>query len=116
MIGISTLSFDLEGSFILREKDARVRLGSMSRRGAKTATLDGGTSRYDTGLSHGDREFEVQMNNPSVVFIDKIKYLIENYSSFRVVTREGAFTALITSLNESYTNTSFIISIEEKVT
>ena len=116
MIAISTKAFDLIGSFILRDRDARIRLGSMSRRGTKTATLDGGVSVYDTGLSQGDREFEVQLTNPNAAFIDRIKYLMENHSSYIVTTREGVFTALLSSLNEAANRTSFTISIEAKVT
>ena len=116
MIAVSTAVFELEGSFVIRNSDARIRLGSMSRRGAKTATLDGGVSVYDTGLSHGDRKWEISLTNPSASFIDKIKYLMEYHSSFRVMTREGAFTALLSDLNEAATRTSFTISIESKDT
>lgn len=115
MIAISTEVFDLIGSFIIRDRDARIRLGSMSRRGVKLATLDGGVSIYDTGLSHGDRFFEVQLTNPSAAFIDRIKYLMEYHSSYKVSMREGVFTALLSSLNETETRTSFTISIEAKV-
>lgn len=115
MIAISTSVFDLTGSFILRDRDARIRFGSMGRRASISATLDGGSSFYDTGLSHGDREFEVQLTNPSAVFIDKIKYLMENHSNYIVTSREGVFTAFLSSLNEAYNRTSFTISIESKV-
>ena len=115
MIAISTEVFDLVGSFIIRDRDARIRLGSMSRRGTKIATLDGGVSAYDTGLSHGDREFEVQLANPSTSFIDRIKYLMEYHSLFIVSTREGVFTALLSALNEAANSTSFTISIRAKV-
>lgn len=87
----------------------------MSRRTTKTATLDGGVSTYDTGLSHGDREFEIQINNPDILLIDQIKYLMENHTSFIISTREGVFKGFLTSLNESFNRTSFLISIEEKV-
>ena len=115
MIAVSTRVFDIEGSFVLSDRNARIRWGGMSRRAAKSATLDGGVAFYDTGLSHGDREFEVQINNPSVEFVDKIKRLMEYHSSFLVTTREGAFSAFLTSLNEDYSRTSFTISIEEKL-
>jgi hypothetical protein len=115
MIAISTDSFDLAGSFIIRARDARIRLGSISRRGSKIATLDGGVSIYDTGLSHGDREFEVQLLSPSASFIGRIKYLMEYHSSYKLSTREGVFTALLSALNEAENSTSFTISLEAKV-
>ena len=115
MIGISTQAFDLDGSFTLRSRDARITFGSMGRRATLTATLDGGISLYDTGLSHGDRRFEVQLNNPDPAFIDKIKYLMENHSSFILTAREGVFTAFLSSLNEAANRTNFSISLIEKV-
>lgn len=115
MIGISTRSFDLDGSFILTSRDANLRLGSMGRRATKTATLDGGISIYDTGLSQGDREFDIQLTNPTEAFINKIKTLMTNHSSFLIVTTEGAFTGMLLSINETLQRTSFKISIESKV-
>ena len=115
MIGISTITFDWDGSFILTNRDANLRLGSMGRRASKTATLDGGVYVYDTGLSQGDREFDVQLINPTKELVNKIKTLMANHSSFLIVIGEGAFTGMLLSINETLQRTSFKVSITDKV-
>lgn len=115
MISIASRAFDLNGSFLITNREARIRLGTVARRATKTATLDGGTSVYDTGVSPGDREFEIQINNPTKALISQIKYLIENHSEFTISTIDGLFIGYIGSINGAYSKTSVILSITDKV-
>lgn len=115
MLAVSTTNFDINGSFVLSSKEATILLGSMGRRNSKTATLDGGVSVYDTGLSQGDREFNVVLTNPTRKLVDKIKTLMINHTSFNIILEEGVFNGSLVSLNETLKRTSFKISILSKV-
>lgn len=95
MIGISSLTFDLKGSIILRGYEKSSTLIDLSRRITRTATLDGGVDIEDRGLSHGDRTLTVSIKNISKESAGTLKYLIENYAEVRVSTNEGCFLAVI---------------------
>lgn len=115
MIAIATTVFDLDGSLVLTHRDATVVFGTQSRRSSKSKTLDGGVSVYDTGFSQGDREFKVTLINPTAELVDRLASLMELYSTFRVTCIKGAFTAGLSSLDESSSKINFTISIESKV-
>ena len=115
MIAIATTVFDLDGSFVLTQRDATIVFGTQSRRSSKSKTLDGGVSVYDTGFSQGDREFRVSLNNPTEALVNQIATLMEQHSTFRIACTKGAFIAGLSSLDESSSGVTFNISIEEKV-
>lgn len=93
MIGITTLSYDPGGARIFPQagNDGGSALHSLRRRTSRRATLDGGVSVYDTGMSHGDRDILVEEPNATHDAIAYATRIIESYSQVVVCTSEGAF-------------------------
>jgi hypothetical protein len=95
MIGISTLTFDLDGARVFRntdrEKDLSNRTGS--RRTARTATLDGGVVIADMGYSDGDRDIIIEEPEASIEAVDYVRRIVELYNLVIVTTEDGAYEA-----------------------
>ena len=115
MISVASTLFDLDASFLLHHREAIIITGSMDKRLSKTATLDGGVFLFDGGFSEGDRDFTIQVINPSMDFVDKLQYMIKTYSSFTIAIREGVFKGAIEDLTQNQARFVIALTIEEKL-
>ena len=114
MISISTTTFDLDGSRVFNSHDEPV-LTAISRRVTRTATLDGGVSIYDGGMTDGDRDIVVGIANPSEYDVKFCEYIARNYSEVTVICSEGAFLADPVTPSYSNSKLKFTLYIKEKI-
>lgn len=92
MISFNAPTYNPIGSIYFRQNPED--LYSATRRATVTATLDGGSSVYDTGYSVSDRTIKVQVKNATLDQVTAIAYLIELYPRLIVSTGAGCFEAL----------------------
>lgn len=94
MIALHAPTYDLNGVVTLPDAyptnpyEAR-------RRGSVTATLDGGVSVYDTGLSVADQTLKVEIRKPSQALLIQLRYLVAYYPQLRVCCEIGAYDARV---------------------
>lgn len=91
MIGISTQTFDVNGSMLLTNVDDASGAPPASRRVTRKATLDGNADIEDMGSSHADRTFVIRARGLSREEYDKLKLLVESYPLLDITTAEGVF-------------------------
>lgn len=94
MIGVSTLTYDLDGSRVFysdRSKDLKNRNGE--RRTSRTGTLDGGVVIADMGYVDGDRDIIIEEPTASIDAVDFARYICETYNLVTVTTEDGAYQA-----------------------
>jgi hypothetical protein len=94
-IGISTQIFDLQGAHYFRRAELDLQELNknyrLTRRVSRTATLDGGTSIYDTGYAPGDRDITVKVPAASKAIADYLAYITKIYNQVLVATEESVF-------------------------
>jgi hypothetical protein len=89
MIGISTLTYDLAGSFWI---DARFKNAyEGGRRGSVTATLDGGVAAYDAGYSAADVTLIATLAHPPLWLLQGLRYVVAHYSQLIIGCEAGCF-------------------------
>lgn len=94
-IGISTSVFDADGArAVAVDSKTFFNADSGSRRITRTATLDGGSTIYDTGFAAGDLTINVTSITDSKDIGDWFAYIVKNYNSVNVVTPRGMFYAV----------------------
>ena len=116
MISISTPTFDLSGSLIIRDYDPSTDVKSRSRRVSRTATLDGGCVIEDNGLSHSDRTLKIISKGLSALEVENLERLIEFYSELYVSTAEGVFAGVMENLNQKKDEVTVSFLVERKIT
>lgn len=116
MIAISTPTFDLDGSLVIRDYDPSTDIRSRSRRVSRTATLDGGCVIEDNGLSHADRLFRIVLKALSQAEVENIERLIEYYSELYISTPEGVFGGVMENLNNNNGTVTVSFLVERKLT
>ena len=90
MIAVSTIHFDPQGTRIFRHiSDQENRTGS--RRVARTATLDGGCTIYDTGYTDADRTVTVRERQPSDDAINFAARMCRSAPQVRVSMEDGCY-------------------------
>jgi len=96
MIGISTQTYDLNGTRIFRQADYEAELANLglSRRVTRTATLDGGVAITDSGAVHGDRDISVKEPDADEEAVAWGKYIVENYGLVTVTMSDGAYSGV----------------------
>lgn len=115
MIALSTEVQDIIGDRIFPNADRDENLNeSGNRRCTRTATLDGGCEVYDTGYSDSDRVIHVKDKNAAQALIDYAKYLVRNYSSIIVATKDGVFRG-VPSEFDAENGLSFKILVTERI-
>jgi len=114
MIGIAATQFDVLGAVVFKEDMAESDMESLSRRGSKAKTLDGGVYIEDLGFSDSDRDFKIKVNNPTIAQVDTLKYLVRTYSTLLFACREGVFLGLITDLTVTQ-DVRFTFKISERI-
>ncbi len=91
MIGISTPTYDAEGSILLKDIEGDSDKAPSSRRVTRTATINGESEIEDMGMSHSDRTFMIRARGLSKTEFDRLKLLVELYPLLIITTEEGAF-------------------------
>lgn len=96
MIGISTQTYDLDGTRLFLETDRAQDSENKSgaRRVSRTATLDGDVLVSDMGYADGDRTIKVREQMASLAAIAFARYIVEHYQLVVVTTDDGAYTAV----------------------
>lgn len=115
MISISTPTFDLDGSMVIRKYDPSTDFRSKSRRVSRTATLDGGCVIEDNGLSHSDRTFRITASSLSEADVLHLNDLIGAYATLYISTREGIFSGVIENLGDSSGVMTLSFLVKEKL-
>ncbi len=112
MIGISTPTYDINGSFLIRHIESDTDTTARSRRVTRTATLDGASEIEDLGMSHSDRTFDIRARGLSLAEYDKLALLVETYPLLIITTDEGAFEGAPEkiSINNDITNIRILIN------
>lgn len=109
MISLSATSYDPVGTLILKTRVTNPY--EATRRGSVTATLDGGSSVYDTGYSITDQTLRASLKKPSKSTILSLQYLTAYYSQIIVACESGAFTCI-----PSYAVNKEIVSLQLRIT
>lgn len=106
MISITAITYDPDGVILIH--NARVNNPySANRRGSVVDTLDGTVSVYDTGFSESDQTLTIDIVNPSLDILQKLKYLISHYSQVRLACEMGIYTVILsTTVNKNKLNIS----------
>ncbi len=106
MISITAITYDPYGVILIH--NARVNNPySASRRGSVVDTLDGAVSVYDTGFSESDQTLTIDIVNPSLDILQKLKYLVSHYSQVRLSCEIGIYTVILsTTVNKNKLNIS----------
>lgn len=110
-IGLASTIFDLDGARYIRGEDldpgTEITNRSRARRVARTATLDGGISVYDTGYAASDRILTIRVMNPTADISAFFAYLVETYNTIVVTTAESAYEG--TPLRSYHADTGAVI-------
>jgi hypothetical protein len=93
MLALATLLADPFGAILLTLPPGAANLGDTARRVSRVATLDGGASLLDGGVTVADRTISVDLAGQSRADIDALKYLFTTYATLLVLTEDGAFKA-----------------------
>lgn len=94
MIALHAPTFDLNGVVTLPDAYPS-NLYEARRRGTVTATLDGGVSVYDTGLSVADQTLRVEIRRPTQALLIQLRYLVAYYPQLRLCCETGAYDARV---------------------
>lgn len=93
-ISLSAQSFDPKGLISL-QYDNNSEIKNLERRVSRTATLDGGCSIDDFGFSWSDVSFNLKFSSIKEEEESALSYFVKTYGLINIVTKEGAFEALI---------------------
>lgn len=93
-IGISTLTYDLNGALLL-EVDPDSAAAPVQRRMTRIATMDGGAVVYDAGGGDADITLSLVLINLSQSELHALEKLVRFYSLLRVVLHNGVFIAAV---------------------
>lgn len=113
-ITLSVDTFDTNGFLILKAA-LGTKITRLTRRVSKTATLDGGSAVLDLGHSPSDQDYEILVDEITVVDLEKLKDLVRLYPSINMSTREGYFKGVITNFTADEVPLRFTFSVKEKV-
>lgn len=117
MIGVATLTYDLEGSRVFRNtersRDLKNRKGE--RRITRTGTLDGGVVIADMGFVDGDRDIIIEEPKASIEAVDFARYICEEYNLVTVTTEDGAYEAAPSAYEVSDGTLKMTMLVSEKV-
>lgn len=90
MIGISTTTYDLDGTRVFQNTETS-ETQKITRRVSRVATLNGGAVLDDGGYAAGDRTIELKQARASQDDIDFCNYVLKNYATVILSCPEGAF-------------------------
>lgn len=116
MIGIGTKLFDLDGDFTFQNKqlsfDDLTNMNA-SRRVSKVKTLDGGVYIDDSGYAVGDTDIIVTVINPTAEEYEKLKNIFIYHAFVYVLSSDGNFLCVPSSINYKNGNAVMIFSTKE---
>ncbi len=115
MIGISTTTFDVNGSMLLTDVDDRSDKPEISRRVTRKATLDGNAEIEDMGSSDADRTFTIRARGLSKADYDKLALMVQLYPLLVITTAEGAFEGAPERIRNVNGVTFFNVLINQKL-
>ena len=91
-VGIATLTYDPDGAKVIDQvPSTELKNNAGGRRMSKTATLDGGSTVYDTGYSASDRKYIVRARDDDGELATWAERIVKNYSTIMLSTRNGLF-------------------------
>jgi len=115
-IGISTSVFDANGAKVVSvTAETLFNIDSGSRRVTRTATLDGGSSIYDTGFAASDNTINVISTDPDQAIAEYFAYLVKNYNTVNVATAKGFYYAVPSKWEVKNSLPILVLLISEQV-
>ena len=112
MLSISMTTADILGNVVI-DSIAFSSVDNIKTRMSRSATLDGGSVIVNSGVSHGDRTFDISEKVTRWV-AEKVKYIQENSVSVLCSTREGIFLGAISETDYINGELKTTILIKEK--
>ena len=94
---ISSTEFSAAGSVLIEADPRRTRVGSVTRRNNRVATLDGGVVVNDFGFSEGDRSVRIAFNPEDYETNIKIAGIVKNSTKINISYEDGIFEAIVRS-------------------
>jgi len=116
MITINTSLFNVDGNFILYNRDLvnqATGYKDIERRVSRTKTLDGGVYISDNGYAVGDKTIIVTLKQPTKIMIDKIELLTTLNSEFILSTDQGVFLCVFNKIIYSTGNATLTFLVKE---
>jgi hypothetical protein len=93
-VGVSTLTVDASGAFIMEAEDSDSDAATFARRVISIKTLDGGASVIDSGYTNFDRIIELVLKEDLTESeVRRLRNLFQAYSSVLLFLPDGAFKA-----------------------
>lgn len=116
MIGLSTITFDLDGARIFSgERNAELKNRKGERRISRTATLDGNVLVADLGFADGDRTLTAIELDATEAAVNFAQYLVENYSLINATTEDGAYEVAPKSYSVDNGKLSLTLLVNRKI-
>lgn len=112
MLSISMTTADILGNVIINSI-AFSDIDNIKTRMSRSATLDGGAVIVNSGVSQGDRTFQISEKVPRGD-AEKVKYIQENSVSVLCSTKEGLFLGAISETDYTNGTLKTTILIKEK--
>lgn len=99
-IGLAARSFDTEGALLLPWLDG-TETDTITRRVARSATLDGGAAISNRGYSVADRTVTLSLAGQPQAVIERVRRLLRLHGTVTVSLRDGAYLGAPSAYNES---------------
>jgi len=116
MIGLSTITFDLDGARIFQtDRSSELKNRQGDRRISRTATLDGGVLIADLGYADGDRKLTVVELDATEAAVTFAKYMVENFSLINATTEDGAYEVAPESYSIDNGNLTISLLVNRKI-
>ena len=114
MISISTITADVNGAVIFKEMPDS-RIADLEARVSRNATLDGGAEVVHSGVSDGDRTFQIRTNTLTETQVNNLKTIFESGNMVVVSSEIGCFYAAISRLKTDKNIIEMTIIVKEKL-
>jgi hypothetical protein len=114
MIGLSTLTYDLNGAIVLNANpDTTAQV--YERRNSKNATLDGLSTISDMGYTASDNVFQVRCKDLAADKIEQLIYLVKSYPLLYYANSDGVFLGALNTLRVNVNPVEFIFQVKEQI-
>ncbi|WP_027714894.1 hypothetical protein [Desulfuromonas sp. TF] len=114
MIYLAAPVFDLQGMVTL-SRTSLSDYGALTRRGSRSATLDGAAVLLDSGYSEADRTFRIVAKGQSREIYEAAAYLLRTYSQLLLSCPEGLFVGGLRDLRPQGADIVFTFLVLEKL-
>lgn len=92
---LSSKEFQPLGSVEIDADPSRTRLGQITRRNQRVATLDGGVAVSDFGFSEGDRNVQIVFATDDFEKSLRVGEIVKQNSALILTYNEGAYEAVV---------------------